>query len=670
MSSYNGSSIKVLKELEAVRQRPGMYIGSTGPDGVRHLLFEVADNANDEAMIGEADNVEVYAFEDGTVKVVDNGRGIPVDIHPEEGVSAAILIFTILHAGGKFDNNSYQFAGGLHGVGASVVNALSDFLTLEVKRDGKIYKLEFETGEPKSCEPEVIGECDPNDTGTTVTYRPTPEIFQSAVDEGGFVIPESDILEYLFNKSCLAENVKFTLDYMGKKTTYVTSDGLGTLLNIPKDKTLEEQGALHDVRFSMRGEHLHKGKKLVKTAKKSPTGKSQYESVEEEIQTEIGLMFFNRYNQPYVKSFVNNIETKTHGKHVAGVKDGLFELVKAHALRRKEKIKFTAEDVVAGAHIVVLQKMQNAEFGGQTKSSLTANKGLVASKKEVVQFMSVYMDQNPDFADALLKKTIGAAAARERQEQVRIEAEKDSISVNNQLSGKLTDCESRDLLENELIMVEGDSAGGSAKEGRCRVSQAILPLRGKILNTDKEGALERVINSDQIQMIYSAAGTSIAHDFDYSKLRYGKIIIMTDADVDGLHIRTLLLTFFFGFMRELVEKGHIYIAVPPLFKLEPKSGKGKTRYFINEEELEAAYPEGIPSRYHLGRFKGLGEMNPEQLRVTTLDKDNRILYQVAYNPETDVDEATEMFKTLMGKDVSVRRKFIEENVSFEEVESE
>ncbi len=665
MSNYGASSIKVLKELDAVRQRPGMYIGATDSNGVRHLFIEIADNSNDEAMGGHADEVYVEALEDGTVKVRDNGRGIPTDIHPEEGVSAAILIFTILHAGGKFDNNSYQFAGGLHGVGASVVNALSDFLTLEVRRDGKIQQIEFITGEPQTTEPVIIGECSPEDTGTTVTYRPTPELFEDAINEGGYVIPEKEYHEYLFNKSCLAPNVKFTLNYLGKETVFLTTDGLQTLLELPEGAP-DETGALQEKHFVMSGTHIHKGRKLIKTAKQSKTGKAEFESREELVETEIGLMFYNRYNAPHIKSFVNNIETKTHGKHVVGVKDGLFELVKKHALRRKEKAKFTAEDVVAGAHIVVLQKMQQAEFGGQTKSSLTANKGAVASKKEILEFMSVYFDQNPDFADALLKKTIGAASARERQEQVRLEAEKDSISINTQLSGKLTDCESRDLSENELIMVEGDSAGGSAKEGRFREFQAILPLRGKILNTNKESSLERIVNSDQIQMIYSAMGTSIAHDFNYDKLRYGKIIIMTDADIDGLHIRTLLLGLFFGYTRELIEKGHIYIAVPPLYKLEPKSGKGKTLYFIDDDDLNRAFPDGVPSKYDKGRFKGLGEMNPDQLRQTTLDPENRILYQVSYNKETDELESKRMFNTLMGTDVAIRREYIEQNVSFEE----
>lgn len=664
--NYSAASIDVKRGLEAVRHRPAMYIDSTDTKGVFHLYKEIVDNSIDEAMIGVCNDITVKIENDGIVSVTDNGRGIPVDMHPELGICAAVLIFTELHAGGKFDNNSYKFAGGLHGVGSSVVNALCDFLELTVKRDGKIHFLRFVEGVPETDMPTIIGECDPSETGTTVRYKPTAEIFEDAVREGGYELNEEALKKHLFDKACLNSNLKITLDYKGKQSVFLTENGTVSLLNLPElNETtahlLEEPILIVDT-------HIHKGKrkKALAHGEKPKAGeKAEYETVDEEISTEISMFFFNKYGQPYMRSFVNNIETEKHGKHVNGMRIALFDAVNNYAKNKlKEKKPFTPEDVLAGGHFVVLQKVQNAQFGGQTKSSLTSGKGETASRNAVHEFMTRYLDANPEFAAALVKKTVNAAISRERQEMARVEAEKDAISINNQLSGKLTDCRSRNLEDNELILVEGDSAGGSAKDGRCKLTQAILPLRGKILNTEKQTDLKKIINSEQIQMLYSAIGTSISHEYNYEKLRYGKVIILTDADVDGAHIRTLLLTLFYRYMPDLIEKGHIYVAEPPLYKLEPKTGRGKTLYFKDERELNAAHPDGLPlNKYNLGRFKGLGEMNPDQLKDTTLNKQNRTLLQVGFDKEhkAAVDRT---FDILMGKDIPARREFIEKNVDF------
>ncbi|WP_210498627.1 toprim domain-containing protein [Vibrio crassostreae] len=666
-NDYSAAAIGVKRGLAAVRHRPAMYIDSTDTKGIFHLAKEIVDNSIDEAMIGFCSEITMTIEEDGVVSVQDNGRGVPVDMHPVEQVCGAVLIFTELHAGGKFDTNNYKFAGGLHGVGSSVVNALSDYLELTVRRDGKIHFLRFNEGEPESPMPEILGECDEDDTGTTVRYKPTREIFDDAVREGGYELDEEALKKYLFVKACLNPNLKITLDYKGNKSVFVTDKGSVDLMNLPK--LSENTAHLHGEPLLFKEDYTHKGKKLKVAAKDSETGKAQFETIEEEINTEVGMFFFNKYGTPHIRTFVNNIETEKHGKHLSGVRSALFNVVNTYAKTKlKEKKTFGAEDVLAGGHFVIMQKIQNAQFGGQTKSSLTSGKGETAAYDCVHEALSRYLDANPEFAAALVKKSVNAAISRERQEMARVEAEKDAISISTKLSGKLVGCRSTNLEDNELILVEGDSAGGSAKDGRCKLTQAILPLRGKILNTEKQTDIQKIIESDQIQMLYSAIGTSISHDYDYSKLRYGKVIIMTDADVDGSHIRTLLLTMFYRYMPDLIIKGHVYVAVPPLYKLEPKTGRGKSLYFKGDEDLKEAFPEGIPTtKYTLGRFKGLGEMNPDQLKETTLEKENRTLIKVQFDPEQKA-AVDRTFDILMGKDIVARREFIEKNVDFSEAE--
>ncbi|MDK9793875.1 type IIA DNA topoisomerase subunit B [Vibrio sp. D431a] len=661
-ANYNSENVKVLKGLDGIRKRPTMYVGDTDSKGIFHLFKEIADNSIDEAMEGHCDEIFIIIKEDGEVTVTDNGRGMPIDMHEGEGKCAAIVLLTNIHAGGKFDEDSYQYSGGMHGVGAKAVNALSDFMELVVKKGGKVNKLFFDYGTETTEMPEILGDCDMNDTGTSVRYRPIESIFSDAMREGGLV-PNLELLtKFCKDKASLTSGLRINLDFKGEfKETYFSENGIADLLDLPPLD--EKSGHLQEQPIFFKDLYVHKDKRPDPDFK----NKGSFITVDEKIETEIVLFFFNKFSNPEVRSFVNNLETTSHGKHFDGMRTTLFEVVSNYSKKKlKNKANFTSEDVMVGGHFIVSQKMEEPQFTSQTKEKLSSHKGATASKHALKEALERHLDTNPAFAEKLVQKCIDAAISREKAEQARHNAEKEAIKLTGNLSGKLAACESTDLRVNELILVEGDSAGGSAKQGRCRKTQAVLPLRGKVLNTQKADIADIVV-SEQIQNLYTAVGTSIDHEYDYNKLRYGKIIIMCDADVDGGHIEVLLLTLFYKYMPDLIRRGHIYIAVPPLYKVDSKGGSGKTMYFKNDEELEERFPNGVPARYTKSRFKGLGEMTPAQLQETTMSKENRKLMRVQYD-ESMKQEADELFDVLMGNDVPPRREFIEINANFSEAD--
>jgi DNA gyrase subunit B len=631
MSDYNASNIQILEGLEHVRKRPGMYIGSTGIDGLHHLVYEIVDNSIDEALAGFCKRIEVVIHDDNSIEVTDDGRGIPVDIHKESGVSALEVVFTILNAGGKFDKNSYKVSGGLHGVGASVVNALSLKLEVNVFKDGKNYYQKYKRGVPEE-KVKVIGDSDQR--GTRVRFIPDSEIFTDTS-------PHFDVLAHRLRE----------LAFLNKGVRIIISDERVK----PEKKVQEfyyEGGIISFVQF------LNKSKKAIH--------KPIYMCVEkEDVILEIAVEYCDSYNEN-VFTFVNNINTHEGGTHLSGFKAALTrtlnEFLKRLKLQKKTVEKLEGDDVREGLTAIVSLKMANPQFEGQTKTKLGNNeiKGIVETI--VNEELTKHFELNPEDAREIIQKSVLANearnAARKAKEAVRRKNAMDSMG----LPGKLADCTEKDPQKCEMYLVEGDSAGGSAKQGRDRKFQAILSLWGKMLNVEKT-RLDKVIENDKLQPIIAAIGANIGEDFDYDKVRYGKIIIMADADVDGSHIRTLLLTFFFRYMKPLIANGNVYIAMPPLFKIEFGGNKKEVFYAYTDEEKDKILKEKNvnPEKVTIQRYKGLGEMNPEQLWETTMNPETRNIIKVNLEDEYMADE---LFSILMGSDVESRREFIEKNARY------
>ncbi|MCX7757229.1 MAG: DNA topoisomerase (ATP-hydrolyzing) subunit B [candidate division WOR-3 bacterium] len=624
-TKYDASQIHVLKGLEAVRHRPSMYIGDVGIRGLHHLIYEVVDNAVDEALAGFCNKIIVILKKDGSVSIEDNGRGIPVDIHPTEKKSALEVVLTVLHSGAKFENKVYQISGGLHGVGVSVVNALSEFLEAEVYRDGKIYHQRYEQGEPKT-KVTIIGKS--QKTGTKITFKPDKKIFKRTEFDFNIVAQRLRELAYL------TKDLKIELydERTGQKEVFHYPGGIVDYL------AYLDQGR----------NRLHKP--------------IYFSDKRNGIEVEVAL----QYNDSYLEnifSYVNTINTHEGGTHLAGFKSALSKKINDFARAAqavKDNIEITGEDCREGLTAVISVKIPNPQFEGQTKTKLgnSEAKGIVESI--VSEKLGTYFEENPRVLNIILQKVIAAAKSREAARKARELARRRSLLDSDTLPGKLADCSEEDPARSELYIVEGDSAGGSAKQGRDRRFQAILPIRGKILNVEKSG-INKILANSEIRSIISAIGAGISEDdFDPQKARYHKIIIMTDADIDGSHIRTLLLTFFYRFMRPLIESGYIYIAQPPLYRF--KTNKTEL-YLYSDEELQECLKKHKDDKHEIQRYKGLGEMNPEQLWSTTMNPETRILKQVTLE---DAAEADRIFQILMGDAVEPRREFIERNAKYVE----
>ena len=623
---YGASQIQVLEGLEPVRKRPGMYIGSTGPRGLHHLVYEVVDNSIDEALAGYCSDIYVSINEDGSILVKDNGRGIPVEVHPKTGKSTLETVLTVLHAGAKFGGGGYKVSGGLHGVGISVVNALSEWLVAEVHHDGKIYSQRYEKGVATS-EIKVVGET--KITGTTITFKPDATIF----DEVEY---KYDILEHRLRE----------LAFLNKGVNIVLEDKRE---DQEKTKKFHYEGGLRE---------------FVKHLNKTKTGIHDdivyIEKKVKDYMVEVALQYTDGYTEN-IYSFANNINTHEGGTHLSGFKTAMTKVVNDYSRKNgilKEKdSNLLGEDIREGLTAVISIKLPEPQFEGQTKTKLgnTAVRGVVDSV--TVEEIGSFLEENPTTARIIVDKALRAQRAREAAKKARELTRRKSVLESTSLPGKLADCAEKDPSKSEIFLVEGDSAGGSAKQGRDRHSQAILPLRGKILNVEKS-RLDKILSSDEIRNMITAYGCSIGDDFDLEKARYHKIVIMTDADVDGAHIRTLLLTFFFRYMRPLIENGYVYIAQPPLYKVK----KQKKEYYVySDQELNTLLEQLGRSGIELQRYKGLGEMNAEQLWETTMNPETRTLLQVSIE---DASMADEIFSMLMGDKVAPRKEFIEENARY------
>ncbi|WGX76296.1 DNA topoisomerase (ATP-hydrolyzing) subunit B [Paraclostridium bifermentans] len=622
---YGASQIQVLEGLEPVRKRPGMYIGSTGPRGLHHLVYEVVDNSIDEALAGYCSDIYVSINEDGSILVKDNGRGIPVEVHPKTGKSTLETVLTVLHAGGKFGGGGYKVSGGLHGVGISVVNALSEWLVAEVHHDGKIYRQRYEKGVATS-EIKVVGET--KTTGTTITFKPDATIF--------------DEVEYKYNT---LEHRLRELAFLNKGVNIVLEDKRRSR----KNKKFHYEGGLRE---------------FVKHLNKTKTGIHDdivyIEKKVKDYMVEVALQYTDGYTEN-IYSFANNINTHEGGTHLSGFKTAMTKVVNDYSRKNgilKEKdSNLLGEDIREGLTAVISIKLPEPQFEGQTKTKLgnTAVRGVVDSV--TVEEIGSFLEENPTTARIIVDKALRAERAREAAKKARELTRRKSVLESTSLPGKLADCAEKDPSKSEIFLVEGDSAGGSAKQGRDRHSQAILPLRGKILNVEKS-RLDKILSSDEIRNMITAYGCSIGDDFDLEKARYHKIVIMTNADVDGAHIRTLLLTFFFRYMRPLIENGYVYIAQPPLYKVK----KQKKEYYVySDQELNTLLEQLGRSGIELQRYKGLGEMNAEQLWETTMNPETRTLLQVSIE---DASMADEIFSMLMGDKVAPRKEFIEENARY------
>lgn len=628
---YGADAIQVLKGLEAVRKRPGMYIGSTGPKGLHHLVYEIVDNSVDEALAGYCTHIEVEILPDNVITVRDNGRGIPVDMNEEEGLPAVTVVLTVLHAGGKFGGSGYKVSGGLHGVGSSVVNALSEWFEIEVSRQGHTYHQRFERGDIKT---DLTVIADTEDTGTFIKFKADPEVFT-----------ETTVYEYEVLERRLREQA-------------FLNAGLSITLTDRRD-----EGDIRREEFCYEGgirsfvEYINTSRGLTPVH----DDVMHFTTVNGDKSAEVAVSYNDGYNE-IILSFANDVRTVDGGTHEQGFKTALTRVFndygKKFGLLKDSDKKLSGEDVREGLTAVISVKLTEAEFEGQTKSKLGNTEMTGVVSKMIYDKMMTYFEENPSVAKAIFNKALDASRAREAARKARDNARRKSALESNSLPGKLADCTDKNPENTELYIVEGDSAGGSAKEGRDRNIQAILPLWGKMLNVEK-ARVDKVIGNEKLTPVITALGTGIGDDFDITKLRYHKVVIMADADVDGAHIRTLLLTFFFRYMRPLIEHGYVYIAQPPLFKVS----KGKKHlYAFSDEERDALIAE-LGGSCDIQRYKGLGEMDPEQLWETTMDPNFRTMLRV--NME-DAMEADETFSILMGDKVEPRRLFIEKNAKYVE----
>jgi len=631
---YDAAQIQVLEGLEAVRKRPGMYIGSTGPKGLHHLVYEIVDNSIDEALAGFCKTINVTIHKDNSISVEDDGRGMPVDIHPKMGIPAVQVIHTVLHAGGKFGGGGYKVSGGLHGVGASVVNALSTRMEVEIKRNGNIYHQVYEQGR-KASKLEIIGES--KKTGSKTTFWPDPEIFTETV---------------VFDYSTLERRLR-EMAFLNKGIKIVFKDERD---GQKKNETFHYEGGIKEY-----VQHINKGKDPIHN------DVIYFEIIKETCEIEVAMQYTDSYSE-LVLGYANNINTTDGGTHIVGFKSALTRVINEYGKRSKtlkeNEEALSGEDVREGLTAIVSVKLSEPQFEGQTKAKLGNSeiRGFVETSTN--ENLMYFLEENPTQAKTIIEKCVKAARAREAARKARDLTRRKGALESFSLPGKLADCSEKDPSLSEIFLVEGDSAGGSAKDGRDRKRQAILPLRGKILNVEK-ARLDRILSSDEIKNMITAFGCGIGSDFNIEKLRYHKIIIMTDADVDGAHIRTLLLTFFYRYMKPLIEGGYVYAAQPPLYQVK----KGKDVWYTyseGEQEKLMASIADRPGKADIQRYKGLGEMDAEQLWETTMDYNHRTLIQITLEDSAAADE---IFTTLMGDKVPPRKKFIEENAQYATIDA-
>ncbi len=623
-NGYNASDIQILEGMEAVRKRPGMYIGSTGSKGLHHLVFEIVDNSIDEFVVGQCDTINVIIHQDNSVTVSDNGRGIPVDMHPMANRPAIEVIMTTLHSGGKFGGSGYTISGGLHGVGLSVVSALSSQLQITVKRDGHIYRQDYERGKPAT---ELQMQGDTNETGTAIRFFPDPEIFEELIFDREIIIQRLRELAFL-NKGLLIKLADEREEEL-YQSTYESNGLMDFVAYINQNKDTVNQPPIY------------------------------FNDKKDDVIIEVAIQYNSGYSEN-IFSYANNIHTQEGGTHEIGFKNALTRVINDYAkktgLLKENDTNLSGEDIREGIVAIIAVLVKDPQFEGQTKTKLgnTYIRGITEST--VHESVQNYLMENPGAAKKIVDKAISARRAREAARKARDLTRRKSALESTSLPGKLADCSNRDPASSELFIVEGDSAGGSAKMGRDRNYQAILPLRGKILNVEK-ARLDRVLSSDEILNLITAMGTGIGEDFDISKARYHKLLIMTDADVDGSHIRILLLTFFYRYMKQLIEQGYIYIAQPPLYGL--KRGK-EIKYFYNDQDMES-FVRSTDKKWTIQRYKGLGEMDPEQLWDTTMNAETRTILQVTID---DAVQAEKIFSDLMGDNVEPRREFINANARY------
>ncbi|MFG6382934.1 MAG: DNA topoisomerase (ATP-hydrolyzing) subunit B [Lachnospiraceae bacterium] len=630
-AEYGADQIQILEGLEAVRKRPGMYIGSTSLRGLHHLVYEIVDNSVDEALAGYCDTIEVHILKDNCIRVTDNGRGIPVGINHKAGLPAVEVVFTVLHAGGKFGGGGYKVSGGLHGVGASVVNALSNWLEVEIFHEGKIYKQRYERG--NSIYPlKVIGNCEPEKTGTQITFSPDESIFEDTVYD------YDTLKQRLREMAFLTKGIKI----------YLVDEREG----MEQEKMFHYEGGIKEFVTYLN----HSKQELYEEV-------IYCEGEKDGVYVEVAMQHNDSYNDA-TYSFVNNITTPEGGTHLAGFRNALTKTFNAYAkmnkILKENESTLSGDDIREGMTAIISVKIQEPQFEGQTKQKLGNSEARGAVDSIVSEQLTYFLEQNPMIAKIICEKSLLAQRAREAARKARDLTRRKTALENTSLPGKLADCSDKDPKNCEIFIVEGDSAGGSAKTARSRATQAILPLRGKILNVEK-ARLDKIYGNAEIKAMITAFGTGIHEDFDISKLRYHKIIIMTDADVDGAHISTLMLTFLYRFMPELIKQGYVYLAKPPLFKIEKNK---KIWYAYDDVELNNILAEiGRDGNNKIQRYKGLGEMDPEQLWETTMDPETRILERVTINEES-ASEIDLTFTTLMGDKVEPRREFIEANAKY------